>query len=421
MVFRESPFVESLLRIAVGIVIGFIMAIAASTFLLIADFLSTVDRFIDPFFVDGWSKWKIAIPSVLLTAAAVLIFFVRRIFGIRRFHGPGDTIAAVQSNKRLDIRTGLGSTLVAMISVGGGASVGQYGPLVHFGGTVGAVISYIFKSKIPSSTWIGCGVAGAIAAGFGTPLAAIVFSHEVVLRRFSIPAIAPISLSAITASMVADKILAGKRTHFDQVIDGTMVELLPFVVLSAPVFAITAVLFMKFLAAAVDKLEPLSATSIWPSVTAALFCGLLGILVPGALGLGIDVIADLLHDNVAITAVVVLVLAKIIFTTVSIGAGLHGGIFLPAMFIGAGVGCLLGKAATAFGVVAGTSLSLAGMAAVSAAVFGAPISTVLIVLEFTRSYEATIFSIVAVTICTLISHQVYAPSFFERKKTGSGS
>jgi CIC family chloride channel protein len=61
------------------------------------------------------------------------------------------------------------------------------------------------------------------------------------------------------------------------------------------------------------------------------------------------------------------------------------------------------------------------MAAVSAAVFGAPISTVLIVLEFTRSYEATIFSIVAVTICTLISHQVYAPSFFERKKTGSGS
>ena len=308
-----------------------------------------------------------------------------------------------------------------MISVGGGASVGQYGPLVHFGGTVGAVISYIFKSKIPSSTWIGCGVAGAIAAGFGTPLAAIVFSHEVVLRRFSIPAIAPISLSAITASMVADKILAGKRTHFDQVIDGTMVELLPFVVLSAPVFAITAVLFMKFLAVAVDKLEPLSATSIWPSVTAALFCGLLGILVPGALGLGIDVIADLLHDNVAITAVVVLVLAKIIFTTVSIGAGLHGGIFLPAMFIGAGVGCLLGKAATAFGVVAGTSLSLAGMAAVSAAVFGAPISTVLIVLEFTRSYEATIFSIVAVTICTLISHQVYAPSFFERKKTGSGS
>ena len=82
MALRESPFIESLLRVTVGIVIGFIMAIVASTFLLIADFLSTVDKFIDPFFVDGWTKWKIAIPSVLLTAAAVLIFFVRRILGL---------------------------------------------------------------------------------------------------------------------------------------------------------------------------------------------------------------------------------------------------------------------------------------------------------------------------------------------------
>jgi len=52
--------------------------------------------------------------------------------------------------------------------------------------------------------------------------------------------------------------------------------------------------------------------------------------------------------------------------------------------------------------------------AVAAAVFGAPISTVLIIFEFTRSYEAALVSIIAVTICTLISHQLYAPSFFDR-------
>ena len=81
--------------------------------------------------------------------------------------------------------------------------------------------------------------------------------------------------------------------------------------------------------------------------------------------------------------------------------------------VGATIGSVMALAAT-MGMASGAGLSLAGMAAVAAAVFGAPISTVLIIFEFTRSYEAALLSIVAVTICTLISHQLYAPSFFDR-------
>ena len=108
-------------------------------------------------------------------------------------------------------------------------------------------------------------------------------------------------------------------------------------------------------------------------------------------------------------------------TVACVGTGIHGGIYLPSLFMGAGVGCVVGKVAATFGIASGAGLSIAGMAAVAAAVFGAPISTVLIIFEFTRSYEAALVSIIAVTICTLISHRLYAPSFFDRDaKEASG-
>ena len=407
----SNIFVDSILYVVVGVTIGSVMAFAAGSFLWAAASINTFSKTAETF-IDG--ELPRLVPAFFLLGSAGLILILRRALGIKRFHSPRETIAAVQSEKPLDIKGGLGSTLAALIAVGGGASVGQYGPLVHFGGTVGAAVAKAVKTRIPGETWIGCGVAGAIAAGFGVPLAAIVFSHEVVLRRFSVSAIAPISICAITAAMLSDQFQVGGRPHFDGLVHSLTMEFIPLLILSAPVFAITAVLFMALLGKLTDKVDQLPNLPAWPLILAALLCALVGLWVPGALGLGIDVVQDFLSDSLPAATVLILIAAKLVLTVACVGAGLHGGIYVPSLFMGAGVGYLLGKVATTLGIASGAGLSIAGMAAVAAAVFGAPISTVLIIFEFTRSYEAALVSIIAVTICTLISHQLYAPSFFDR-------
>ena len=116
---------------------------------------------------------------------------MRQLFSIDRWHGPADSIfGAHRLDNEIDVRAGIGSTIAAFIAMGGGASVGQYGPLVHFGATTGTYIRQILGNKtIGTDVFIGCGVAAAIAAGFHAPIAGIVFAHEAVLRHFSFRAL----------------------------------------------------------------------------------------------------------------------------------------------------------------------------------------------------------------------------------------
>ena len=111
-------------------------------------------------------------PLIWLIGAAFLLWGVRRLFGIKRWHGPADSIfGAHRLDNEIDVRAGIGSTLAAFISLGGGASVGQYGPLVHFGATIGTYIRQVSRNKsIGTDVFIGCGVAAAIAAGFHAPV-----------------------------------------------------------------------------------------------------------------------------------------------------------------------------------------------------------------------------------------------------------
>ena len=82
--------------------------------------------------------------------------------------------------------------------------MGQYGPLVHLGGTLGNVINKRFPDLLTKDTFIGCGVAAAISAGFNSPIGGIIFAHEAILRHFSFKAIAPIAVSSVVSSTLTN-------------------------------------------------------------------------------------------------------------------------------------------------------------------------------------------------------------------------
>ena len=154
-------------------------------FVYLVQFAQNLDLFGDARFIQlGAIVLDIKI-CFFIILAAIAILFLRKIFGITKWNGPADSIyAAHQNTDELDIRTGVASTMAALVSAAGYASVGQYGPLVHFGATAGTAAKKLLNLRIGTDVVIGCGVAAAISSGFAAPIAGVIFAHEAILRHY---------------------------------------------------------------------------------------------------------------------------------------------------------------------------------------------------------------------------------------------
>lgn len=408
--------------IMTGLVFGLVMALASNGFVLGVRWLSSVQLGADILRVDIAGMTLSLRPLVGLLLAAVAILGVRRLFGISRWHGPADSIhAAHRTDNELDLKAGFGSTFAAFISAGGGASVGQYGPLVHFGATMGSLIRRFTGASITTDVFIGCGVAGAIAAGFNAPIAGIVFAHEAILRHFSLRAIAPIAISSITAAWVSKQAFGNMPLFMMGDLKPDLLELLPAALLAGLLFGVLAVVFMQTL----RKTARFAGASGWSPAhlifTAAILTGVVGMFVPEVLGLGIDTMATVLQGGYSEVYLLVLLGLKILVTALCIGFGMFGGVFSPAMFIGVTAGAVVGRLLALIGLsVTGPGLAICGMAAVAAALIGAPVAGVLIILEMTMSYEFALAAMLSIVTATMVSNLIFGHSFFDRQLLDRG-
>ena len=357
-------------------------------------------------------------PVIALLFAAILVIFIKRLLGVQRWHGPADSIyAAHRTDNELDVKTGLASTFAAFISASGGASVGQYGPLVHFGATIGSFLKAKFASRHYTDIFIGCGVAAAISAGFNAPIAGIIFAHEAILRHFSTRAIAPITTASISAAWFSSNIFGGNALFDLTAIDPDLKLVLPVVMIFGALFGLVAVAFM----ATTRYFSRLSARSGFSSEShifaAALITGCIGIFIPEILGLGTASLSRILNAEFSVIFLVLLVFAKLVLSALCVGFGLFGGVFSPALFVGAAMGAVVGGALSMISPDASlvTPLAICGMAAVSGAVIGAPMAAVIIVLEMTLNYQLAIAAMLGTVLSLVVSNALFGHSFFDRQ------
>ena len=421
--FRIVSVVKTIgITFVVGLVIGSVMAVVANGFVLGVSWLAEQRENLYIFDLPiGGGVISVA-PLVCLLLAAFFVITIKRAFNITRYHGPADSIyVAHHANDEPDWKSGIGSTLAAFVSASGGASVGQYGPLVHFGATIGSLMRRLTRGFLTVEIFLGCGVAGAIAAGFNAPITGLVFAHEAILRNFSQKAIAPIAISSITAAAVSEWAFGDRYVLSIDQVAPDLVGLIPYLLGSGPVFGLVAIAFMLSLrrSAKFAANSRLSAPQL--IMLAALICGFVGMFIPEILGLGTSGISEMFSDGFGLSYLGVLLVAKIIMTSVCIGFGLFGGVFSPALFVGASIGAIVNKLASIAGLgVFGPTLAVCGMAAVGAAVIGAPISTVLIVLEMTTSYEFAVAAMLSVVTCKIVSNVFFGHSFFDKQLLDRG-
>ena len=413
MVFKTFSIVFQV--IIFGAAVGGVVSITAVGFVsgvrLISDWRY---QFGSCFFDLGSICFSIQ-PLFFLLASALIIILVKRTLNIERYHGPADVILSAHSpSQDLDPKTGFLSTFSAFVSASGGASVGQYGPLVHLGGTIGGIINRRLPHLLTKDTFIGCGVAAAISAGFNSPIGGIIFAHEAILRHFSFKAIAPIAVSSVVSSTLANYFFPSGILLQNT---SSEISLLPSVSLSlilGPMCAVIAVIFMRSLITLQKYSSKLSSSELIRILYAVVALGLIGGFIPEVLGLGSETIVGIIERSYTFYFLMCVLTLKLVVTVICLSMGFFGGVFSPALVLGAALGGILTYIGSTFGINnIGDSLILAGMAALSASVIGAPIASIVIIFELSHSYDLAFVAIICVAGSCLISTLIFGHSFFD--------
>jgi len=339
--------------------------------------------------------------------------------------GPADVIKAVQLNTPMpSIRDGCVSTLAAVISLGSGASVGQYGPLVYLG-SLSASALHKLQLRIPNlqQVLLACGVAAAISTAFNAPIAGLVFAHEVILRHYSMQAFAPTTVAAATGYVVAN-VVFDRPPLFLVEFHGVQHEY-EFVIfaLLGTACAILAVILMRSIIfiAALSKKLPLNPT-LKPAL-AGLCVGVTALYLPDVLGIGQEALRfATIEGAYTKQELAILVLSKLILTALCIGLGFAGGVFSPSLLIGVLFGALCWSTLTLLGIPSSgiAVYAITGMMALTSPVIGAPLTTILIVFELTRNYDLTIAAMVGVVFANLLAFRMIGRSLFDIQLASQG-
>lgn len=365
--------------------------------------------------IESLPWWQVLAAPTLMGLVVGLIIY--NFLPGRRPQGVADVIEAnALHGGHMSSRIGFRVALVNALSISGGASVGREGPAVHIGATLGAWLARrLHLGRSLHRTLIGCGVGAAVAASFNTPIAGALFASEVVVGHYALKAFAPIVIASVSATALSREYFGDFPAFAIETDILTSFAEFPAFILLGIVSGIAAVIFMRSVFAAQDLAQKIPVPG-WIKPMIGGFCvGLIALYFPQVMGVGYGTTESALLTEFSIVLLIAIGLAKILATAISIGFGFGGGVFSPALVIGAMVGGAFGVLATqAFpdyssGAIAYT---MVGMGAVSAAVLGAPISTTLIIFEMTSNYGLTLGVMLAVVAASEISHHFYGRSFF---------
>ncbi len=339
-----------------------------------------------------------------------------------RARSVADVIEGAALNEgRVEGRAGLASAVASMITLGTGGSSGREGPVVHLAAVISSKVSnWLRADGITGRDLLGCAVAAAVSASFNAPIAGALFALEVVLRHFAVHAFAPIVIASVAGTVI-------NRLHFGDVAEYALpsatalsfYQELPAFLILGLVSGLVAVVFMRtiFWTEGVSgrMMRRTGLPRYLRPTIAGFLLGVMAIWFPHIIGVGYETVSAALTGELTLKAAILFAMVKTAAAAITLGGRMGGGVFSPALMIGALTGLAFGHIATGiFPDVSGseTLYALAGMGAVAAAVLGAPISTTLIIFELTGDWQTGLAVMVAVSMSTALASNMVDRSFF---------
>jgi chloride channel protein, CIC family len=306
-----------------------------------------------------------------------------------RGHGMPEAIEAILiRGARVQPRIAVLKPLSAAIAIGSGGPFGAEGPIIMTGGAVGSLIAQFFHvTNVERKILLVAGATAGMTAIFATPFAAVTLALELLLFEWKPRSFIPVVFACV-AAQAARLHLLGPGPIFT--VPAHSVSFEPLVMFSCLVSGVLAGVLAAILSHAVygaeDAFEHLKSIPWmwWPAI-GGVFIGIGGLIYPRALGVGYDVIADLLRGNIEIKLILGVLVVKSIIWAVSLGSGTSGGMVAPLLMMGAA----LGAAEAHFLPSQGPGFwPLISMGAVLAGALGSPLTGVIFSFELTSDYHS---------------------------------
>jgi CIC family chloride channel protein len=341
-----------------------------------------------------------------------------------RGHGvPEVMLAVAERGGRINGRVAIVKSLASALTLGSGGSVGREGPIVQIGSALGSVAGRVVRA--PESRLrllVACGAAAGISATFNAPIAGVVFALELIVQDFAAEAFGVVVLSSVASAVVG-------RAAFGNT---PFLRLPAFTVTHSSEYALFALLgllagvagfgFARVIYLVEDICDHVWKRTRLPEALRPAFGGVVlgGVLLalPEMYGVGYPVLEHAVHGGYLIGFLLVLLLGKVLATSLTLGIGGSGGVFAPSLFCGAMLGEAFGLAAhDALPHIVGPAgaYALIGMAAVFAGSARAPITAVIILFELTGEYSIILPLMLAVVLATGASKVLGAVTIYTLK------
>ena len=409
---------EDQLSLVLSLVIGALVGLVVVAFIVLTGRLAA--RMYPP----GGSGWRRILVPVLGSLSTG--YLLSRYFPFARGSGiPQTKFALFINDGRIQFRTVLGKFFCCSASLASGIALGREGPSVQVGAGIASVVARslglppkLVKALVPA------GCAAALAAAFNTPIAAVLFSLEEIMGDLHAEVLGSVVLSSATAWMVLHLVLG----------DDPLFHVSGYQLVHTSEFAVYAVLglvgglgsvcFVKLLLGLRGWFMRLPKWTVWfQPVAGGLTVGVMGYFVPEVLGVGYNHVEKVLNGDIVLKLVVLFAVLKIVATAVCYASGNAGGIFGPALFIGAMMGGAVGGVAHALfpGSTAGPgAYALVGMGTAFAGIVRTPLTSVIMIFEITRDYTIIVPLMISNLIAFFISQKLQPQPIYEALASQEG-
>jgi CIC family chloride channel protein len=367
--------------------------------------------------------WKVIPPAVGGLLVGPLVYLLAR---EAKGHGIPEVMNAV-SNKggKIRRRVMMVKTLASALTIGTGGSVGREGPIVQIGAGLGSTIGRLFGfDGNRLILLLGCGAAAGMAATFNAPIAGVIVAIEIIIGSASVSVFSPLVVASVMGTIVA-RIMFGDEPAFLNVPEYALVspvELAFYVVLGV-LAGIVATTFIKGICWIEDLWEKVPLPEWSTPVIGGAIVGGMALVFPQILGVGYETIDVALQGKGVLWVLATLIFLKILAAGMTLGSGGSGGVFAPALFVGACLGGAFGMGLEQVfpGQTAHSgAYALVGMGAVLAGATHAPITAIIMLFELTSNYTIILPLMLSCIISVVLASRLMSTSIFTTRLVKQG-
>jgi CIC family chloride channel protein len=337
---------------------------------------------------------------------------------LRRWR-PREVVDAIEANAllggRMSVSDSLGLVAATLLSGGFGASVGMEAAYTQLGAALASRLGRSVELRRDDvRTLVGCGAAGAIAAAFNAPLTGAFYAFELIIGSYTLQTLAPVGIAALTGALVVRGLLGSTPIFVVWHEINISASDYPAFFCLGLASAGLGILVMKGVTSTEALFRSLAVPRWARPAIGGLLIGAIAVPFPQILGSGHGGIMRVLHSGFFLPYLAGLIIAKIVASAVSIGSGFRGGLFSTSLFLGSLFGSFFGAALVRYAPQLGADplvYAMVGMGAVAAAIVGAPVTMIMIVLETTGEFSAMIGVMIGVVTAAIAVRHWFGYSF----------